>query len=250
MLPPSEGKTAARRGRPMDLDAVSFPSLTETRRRLIDHLAAVSADPEQARAVLDLGPSQAGELAANTGLTTAPATRADRLYTGVLYEALDLPGFAATVKRRAARSLVITSALYGLVRPGDRIAGYRMSGAVSLPGLGPVARQWRSVLGPVVAELAGSGLVVDLRSQTYAAFFRPSGDLGRRTATVRVLLSRNGTLSVVSHVNKATKGRLARALLEAGAAPRTPEQLRSIVSDLGWRTQLDGTRLDVIVDAI
>ncbi len=29
LLPPSEGKTAARRGRPLDLGTLSFPALTE-----------------------------------------------------------------------------------------------------------------------------------------------------------------------------------------------------------------------------
>ena len=39
--------------------------------------------------------------------------------------------------------MAVTSALFGLVRPGDRIPAYRLSGDVSLPGLGPVAGVWR-----------------------------------------------------------------------------------------------------------
>jgi hypothetical protein len=52
---------------------------------------------------------------------------------------------------------------------------------------------------------------------------------------------------VVSHFNKATKGRIVRALLEAGAAPRTPAKLAEALRDLGWTVEEDGGRLDVVV---
>ena len=38
LLPPSEGKTPARRGKPLDLASLSFPELTATRRRVLDAL--------------------------------------------------------------------------------------------------------------------------------------------------------------------------------------------------------------------
>jgi uncharacterized protein len=52
---------------------------------------------------------------------------------------------------------------------------------------------------------------------------------------------------VVSHFNKATKGRIVRALLEDGADPRTPDRLAEALRDLGWTVEVDGSRLDVIV---
>ena len=58
---------------------------------------------------------------------------------------------------------------------------------------------------------------------------------------------------VVSHFNKATKGRLVRALLESGVIPRTPVALAHVVRDLGWKVELGnpgrhGQQLDVLVD--
>ena len=106
-----------------------------------------------------------------------------------------------------------------MVRPGDRIPAYRLSGDASLPGLGPVAGVWRAHLGGAVREALGPGLLVDLRSTTYAAFWRPEPDLARRVVTVRVLHESDGRRTVVSHFNKATKGRLVRGLLEDGANP-------------------------------
>ena len=117
------------------------------------------------------------------------------------------------------RRVAVVSSLFGLVRPGDRIPAYRLSGDASLPGLGPVAGVWRAALGEVVREAVGGGLLVDLRSTTYAAFWRPEPDLARRVVTVRVLHETDGRRTVVSHFNKATKGRLVRSLLEDGANP-------------------------------
>ncbi|MEZ5093105.1 peroxide stress protein YaaA [Nocardioides sp.] len=101
----------------------------------------------------------------------------------------------------------------------------------------------------------GSGLLVDLRSTTYAAFWRPPADLASRVATVRVLLEKNGRRSVVSHFNKATKGRVTRDLLESGEQPRTPGALAGLLGELGWEVELGpsgraGTRLDVVVTEI
>jgi len=71
-----------------------------------------------------------------------------------------------------------------------------------------------------------------------------------RTATVRVLHEHQGRRKVVSHFNKATKGRIVRALLEAGVDPRTPARLAEALRDLGWPVELHGDRLDVVVSEL
>ena len=49
-------------------------------------------------------------------------------------------------------------------------------------------------------------------------------------ATVRVLHEVDGGRQVVSHFNKATKGRIVRALLEDGGNPRTPAALAGLLT--------------------
>ncbi|MCB8957992.1 MAG: peroxide stress protein YaaA [Nocardioides sp.] len=248
LLPPSEGKTAARRGRPLDLGTLSFPALTEPRARVIDALVDLcEGSPEDAARTLGIGSTQLDLVRLDRELRTTPTQRADHTYTGVLYDALDVATLSAAAKRRAATRVAVTSSVFGLVRTGDRIPAYRLSGDTTLPGLGPVAATWREHLGPVVTDAVGSGLLVDLRSGTYVAFWRPAGV---RTATVRVLHEHQGRRKVVSHFNKATKGRIVRALLEAGADPRTPARLADALRDLGWSVELDGDRLDVVVSEL
>jgi len=249
LLPPSEGKTAPTRGAPLDLDALAHPSLTDARRRVLEALVDVSGRDDAAQ-VLGIGHTQVELLERNRRLLTAPTARADRVYSGVLYDALGFASLSPAARRRAASRVAITSSVFGLVRPTDRIPAYRLSGDTTLPGLGPVAAVWREALGDAITASLGRGLLVDLRSGTYAAFWRPPAALARRVATVRVLQEVEGVRSVVSHFNKATKGRLVRALLEDGRDPRTPAALADVVRDLGWKVEEDGTRLDVVVDTV
>ncbi|WP_210503999.1 peroxide stress protein YaaA [Nocardioides xinjiangensis] len=253
LLPPSEGKSAPRRGRSVDLASLSSPALTPTRTALLQALTELCRDdPEKAVAVLGLGPAQHDLVQRNAVLGSAPTARADAIYTGVLYDALGFATLSPAARRRASARLAVTSSLFGIVRPGDRIPAYRLSGDAVLPDVGSVAGAWREVLGGAVADALRGGLLVDLRSSTYAAFWRPAGDVGRRTATVRVLHESGGRRTVVSHFNKATKGRIVRALLEDGADPRTPAALADTLTRLGWTVEVGeptpkGTQLDVVV---
>jgi uncharacterized protein len=62
----------------------------------------------------------------------------------------------------------------------------------------------------------------------------------------------DGKRKVVSHFNKATKGRLVRALLDDGGRPGSPARFAEQLRDLGWTVEVGsqgrhGTRLDVVV---
>jgi len=251
LLPPSEGKHRPSSGPALDLDSLSTSSLNPIRLRLLKALVRLSAgNPRRAAEVLGLGPTQAGALEVNAGLWEEPTARADTIYTGVLYEALDVTTLDEAARDRADSTLAVASALFGIVRPHDHIPAYRLSGTVSLPRLGPVAGVWRPRVPAVLDELVDGGLLVDLRSGTYTSLGKPSRDLATRTAAVRVLHEHQGTRKVVSHFNKATKGRIVRALLESGAAPSDVGGLHDTLGELGWTVEREGNRLDVVVTEI
>jgi cytoplasmic iron level regulating protein YaaA (DUF328/UPF0246 family) len=148
----------------------------------------------------------------------------------VLYDALDLDGLDAAGRRRAARDVVVLSALWGALRLGDRFPPYRLSVTADLPGLGSLAGWWRARLGEPMHALAGRGLVVDCRSSGYAAMWTPTGEAAERWVGVRVLREVEGRRTVVSHLAKLTRGRLARHLLTTGPGIRTPEQLARVAA--------------------
>jgi cytoplasmic iron level regulating protein YaaA (DUF328/UPF0246 family) len=243
LLPPSEGKAASGSGDPLDLAALSLPDLTSARDRVLTALVALCEQPDtdRARAVLGLSPGQAGELARNAGLREAPAAPAGEVYTGVLYDALDLASLSASAYRLVERSVLVFSGLWGAVRLRDRIPPYRCSVGVKLPGLGALGSYWRGAMSDVLTGAAGDGLVLDLRSGAYAAMWTPKGETAPGTAVVRVMHERivNGApkRTVVSHFNKATKGRLVRELAMAGAEPVSPAELVTALRDLKYTVE-------------
>ena len=256
LLPPSEGKAAPLRGKPLALESLSSSRLHQPRQRVLDALVGLcEGDQEVAAAALGLPTSQHHLVHLDARVLSSPTARADAMYTGVLYEALGFATLSPAAKRRATSRVAVTSSLFGLLRPGDRVPAYRLSGDASLPGLGGVAGHWRGFLGPAIDDALGGGLLVDLRSSMYAAFWRPPASLAARVATVRVLHEADGRRAVVSHFNKATKGRIVRALMEDGRAPRSPARLAEALRDLGWHVEVGrrtprGTQLDVVVRAV
>ncbi|MFC5923498.1 peroxide stress protein YaaA [Micromonospora vulcania] len=243
LLPPSEGKADAGTGRRWDPDKLALPELNPARERVLDALVALSAGPDEASALAALGLSagQRGELRRNARLRVAATAPAAQVYTGVLYEALELATLPAAAQRTARRSVLISSGLWGAVRLADRIPPYRCPIGARMPGLGALSAYWRRELAPTLDAAAGAGPVLDLRSGAYAATWTPRGELAARTVTVRVLHEREvdgvPVRSVVSHFNKATKGRLVRDLLLAGARPRGAAELVGVLRELKYTVQ-------------
>lgn len=222
LLPPSEGKTQRRRGRALDLGDLSFPELTPLREDVIDAVGVVSAGPD-AHEILGVSPNLVEEVARNTRLRTAPTAPAGEVYSGVLYDALDLASLDAAARRRATRSVVVVSALFGAVRLNDRIPAYRLSMSVNLPGVGPLAKAWRPHLERVLTEAAGRGVVVDCRSSTYAAAWPPSTELAERWVQI--------TVPGATHMAKHTRGLVTRHLCQHAGTPRTPKALADALTD-------------------
>jgi cytoplasmic iron level regulating protein YaaA (DUF328/UPF0246 family) len=225
LLPPSEGKAGEGAGPP--LGELSFPSLDRARKRVLTALIRASKRRDAVN-VLGLSPGLATELAKNLELQTASTLPASDLYTGVLYEKLGLGTLSDDARKRAEESVLIFSGLWGVLRITDHVPPYRLSMAVTLPVLGGLAAFWRPKVSKELERLPG--LVVDLRSATYAGAWQP----GARSVAVRVF--RDG--KVVSHMAKATRGEIARTLLETGADPATPGELADLLTGHGYTVEL------------
>lgn len=256
LLPPSEGKTPPMAGAPLDLTELSFAGLAKTRRTVLASLIRFCrTEPTSAVAALGLGPTQAGHVRANTRLKRAPAGPALDVYTGVLFEALDARSLRGAERTRLNQLVAISSALFGLVRPEDRIPAYRLSGDTSLPDLGPMSSVWREqVSGQLQQE---NGLILDLRSGAYVALGPVPPAIADRSVVGRILHEHAGKRSIVSHHNKATKGRIVRALAQASSRPGSIPDLLDALAGLGYTVELQPARkpgipatVDVIVSEI
>ncbi|WP_199439048.1 peroxide stress protein YaaA [Umezawaea beigongshangensis] len=244
LLPPSETKATGGTGAPLDVDALSFPELTPVREKLLAALVELAADVPASLRALELSQRQAAEVTRNAELRSSPTTPALARYTGVLYDALDVRTLTRAQRARAERSLAVASALFGVVRGGDPIPAYRLSGGSAVPAIGPLGTLWRPALEPVLTGL--DELVVDLRSGAYSALARvPSA------VVVRVVSEDgSGRRKAVSHFNKAHKGLLARAVAASRAEPSDVAGLVRLASRAGLRLEPTGERsLDLVTHA-
>jgi len=214
LLPPSEGKAQREPGEPVDLGSLAFAAeLGERREELLDAL-----DP---------------------GLRMAPAAPAAEVYTGVLFQRLRLPELPAKAQRR----VLIASFLWGMVRPSDGIPHYRFSPKTRLEGIGPPATYWRPALAEALPDKEGD-LIVDMRSGPYVAAWKPQ----RATLLgVRAFSDNGGKRKPVTHMTKAVRGEVARALLRAKQAPADPDAAATIAESAGFTVELGDSSLDVIV---
>jgi cytoplasmic iron level regulating protein YaaA (DUF328/UPF0246 family) len=237
IVPPSESKRQAPdHGQPVALDELSFPELTPIRTRILDALIETSAGSDAFERLFER-PTMAAQIAGNTRILELPTRPAAEVYTGPLHKGLDLRALSAPARVRADQSVVITSALWGALRPRDRIPAYRLrvwANLVSMPRLEPI---WRAVLGDHFAELAGSaGVVLDLRSGSYEALGMPTG-IGDRTVALRVDYSGGGR-RIGDVVAKRIRGEAARRVLVSGADPVEPDALADILADR-WPVRLE-----------
>jgi cytoplasmic iron level regulating protein YaaA (DUF328/UPF0246 family) len=246
LLPPSEGKTPPAAGDPVDPAALWLPALAAARRRVLNRLVAMCrrSSPRgvaASLATLGLSAGQHPEITRNARLPEAPAGPAAEVYTGVLYEALDAAALAPGARAWLDRRAVVFSGLWGVLQLGDRVPAYRCPVGVTLPSVGGLTGYWKKALRPALDRAAAGGPVLDLRSGAYAAMWSPGPELAPRTAALRVLHERTvdgvPQRSVVSHFNKATKGRLVRALAEAGATPGSVGELLTALRDLKYTVE-------------
>jgi cytoplasmic iron level regulating protein YaaA (DUF328/UPF0246 family) len=208
LLPPSAGKADPPPGPPADLATLVYAgALTAKRERLLRALK----------------------------LTDAPAAPAAEVYTGVLYGQVRLGELRAAWDR-----VLIASAVFGVVRPGDRIPSYRADMGTKVPRLRePLATYWRPAL---TKALPDAGLILDLRSGSYAAAWKPKHAtvLGVRGFTEQP----DGSRKAITHMAKRVRGDVARIVLQHD--PQTPEDIADLATASGLRVELAGSTLDVI----
>jgi cytoplasmic iron level regulating protein YaaA (DUF328/UPF0246 family) len=224
LLPPSEGKRAPAAGAAVDLASLAFPALTARREKALRALVKLAGgNRRRALAHLGLSAGQASEVDRDAALVSAPAAPAGEVYTGVLFQHLDLATLSPEALARAREQVLVASALWGVVALHDRIPAYRLSISARLPALtrSGLAAWWRPALAKALPDEPGE-LVVDLRSGGYAAAWRP-----KRATLVEVKAS-TADGQPISHMAKAVRGTVARGLLKERRAASEPSDVAAV----------------------
>lgn len=249
LLPPSEGKAAGGDGPAWEPGSIVAASLDPMRHKVLAGLrSAMRANAAERAKLLGVkGDALATATAADRAAAEAPTMRAIDRYTGVLYGELDHTSLAATAQARLDRSVLIVSALWGMVGPQDAIPDYKLKMSASLQRTGRLSTWWKAPLSAAVGEhldrrrAEGTTLVWNLLPNEHAAAVQlPEGT---ESVSARFFEERpDGSLVAVAHWNKLHKGALVRHLVSEGVS--RPEELADWSSEHGYRLDPQRTVTD------
>ena len=140
-----------------------------------------------------------------------------QVYTGVLYAALGWNALTKAQQKLGQSLIAIISAKYGVVRPLDPIEPYKEK--INNKKMAPLVEK----------SLAGieSELIIDCRSSTYQTVWQSPFAI---TVEIKVFTRVDGVKKVITHMSKKTRGQVTHEILKAVEIPRTPEELKAIVS--------------------
>lgn len=151
-------------------------------------------------------------------------------YTGMVFKRLSIKDFSDDDFRYAQEHLLITSFLYGLLRPLDVIKCYRLEGDIKLPERGDITMfdYWKPVLTDFfIGEIKRQGgVLLNLASGEMKDLF----DWKRVCREVRVItpdfyVYKDGKLSTVVIYAKMCRGEMTRFVLKNRI--ENPEQIKS-----------------------
>ncbi len=215
LLPPSETKRDGGEGAALSTQlsekALAFPELNPVRNKVITAVVALAKDPVACAKALKLSAKQMSEVHRNKVVKKSATMPAIDRYTGVLYDALDAASLPEQARNFLGSSVLIQSALLGPVGALDLIPAYRLSFDSKLPNLtaGTLKKAWAQAGAKALARR--EGLILDLRSEGYAALapLAPA----ENTFYLRVVTrGENGEVRALNHFNKKGKGEFVRAL--------------------------------------
>ena len=228
LLPPSETKRPGGGSLTIDQVALTFGGLNKAREAVIEAAGAQE-------------------------LLSAPTMRALDRYTGTLYGALHGRGLKGTPTEhnslttdevaRAKSTVLVQSAMFGLIPATDLIPEYKIDATKKLNGLN-LKQLWSQAHEAIWPRLAG-GLVIDLRSNTYADLAPVPEDVPSYKVTVYVERE-DGSREQLNHFNKKAKGQLVRAALMAKTPPESIKDLQKCAAKVGLKVHVKGDILTVV----
>ena len=240
LLPPSECKVEG--GSPLSIDmvALTFGGMQPARDVVYEKLVAFSKNAEAKTKM------RAEHLAQNLEVQTSPIMPAIDRYSGTLYDALHGRGLKGTPtefntltaaeRERAKESVLIQSALFGLIPATNLIPNYRFSAGTKIPGF-DIKKHWAEAHNIIWKRLAGQQ-IIDLRSKAYAELAPIPEDFD--FLTVEVFDIKSG--KAMNHFNKKAKGQFVRAYLQGA------DDLSTITKAAGLKLEIAGKTLKLFTD--
>jgi len=190
LIPPSEGKKPDGDGKPVKPNAAQ--------RTMIDRLLSFDGDWEKLLGVK--GNSLLHAITANKSILTSGTMNAIERYTGVVYDGIDYPSLDQDSKRYFDKHIRILSAVFGLIKPKDKIPDYKLK----IEKL-DAANYWK----PIIEKQLKNTYVIDLLPNAHR-----KGVAYDDGIAVNFMVEKGGKKTAAGHQGKFIKGRFVRWLCE------------------------------------
>ncbi len=192
-------------GDPVDIDLLSYPSLTAARTAVLEASGA-------------------------SMLRVVPAVPALDLYGGMLLDAA-LDGLDADGRRRAQDWIVLVSAAWGALRLHDRVPADRIDMCDRPPGLGHLVQYWQEPFSAVMPKAMGDGLMVDCRSDEYVLTWRPTGEQSERWVYLKPMRDATFERGSQGSTARRMRGVVLQRILADGLDGQQPEELADALAE-------------------
>lgn len=244
LLPPSEGKATPKPTNKPYKDCLNnprynaFPIINEHRLQLIQALHDLINRQSGWEEIFEVkGVALEAAIRDNRNIFEAPTLPARELYNGVLYTALDYGSLGKEEKARYNAQTLIISGLYGILRPTDRIAPYKLKAGADMGGMvGKLTHFWRSRVAEVLRAEARGKVVWNLLPEQHQRMTEFPGDVAavhEVKFVKRVVRSGVAEWKTISHHSKILKGALVRYMLSKD--PMKPKDLRDFTHPDGYK---------------
>jgi len=187
----------------------------------------------------------------DNSILSAPTMAAIDRYAGTLYSAIHGRGLKGTPTannalsdnehQRARHSVLIQSALFGVISATDLIPNYKISPSKEIEGIN-LKKIWPEPHNASAWSRLASSPVFDLRSKVYEDLAPLPSSIDSYSVTV-FLERADGTREQLNHFNKKAKGQLVRAALTAAQEPKTIAELKKCAEDNGLKIEVEGKEL-------
>ena len=222
LLPPSEGKSDSIDPKNPSWDSVRndskyihFSELNKNRLELIKSLQkyAKNADGKELEELFELkGKNLINAINATRNLLVSPTMPACRLYTGVVYDNIEIDTLSKSALNNLTSKTYVISGLWGLVRLSDHLPDYKLKISSKFDDVNLV-KYWMGEVSGLINTISKDKFVWDLLPNEHRKVWNDKASAATHIASVRFVEEKAGKLKVVGHTAKAYKGKLVREIV-------------------------------------